>query len=134
MTIQDHTLYCRKCYYLRIVAVLLWTVVLVVASLAPVTNSVFLFKGQDKILHFFAYLLTALLACRTLSSFPFSLRKIVYLSAIYSILIGALLEVLQRTFTASRQGDWLDFAANLAGATCGCVIFCLYRKLSSGTT
>lgn len=133
MTIQEDALNCRKCYYLRIVAVLLWTTVLIVASLAPVTNSIFLFKGQDKVLHFFAYLLTALLACRTLQAFSFSASKTVYLSAIYAIIIGALLEVLQRTVTTSRHGDWLDFAANLTGAACGCAIFCLYRKLSSET-
>ena len=134
MTFRDDSINCRKCFYLRILAILLWTAVLVVASLAPVTKSLFLFKGQDKVLHFFAYLLTALLACRTLQAFSFSLSKTIYISAIYAVSIGALLELMQRTVTASRHGDWLDFLANLIGAVCGCAIFCLYRKLSSGVT
>jgi len=134
MTFGDDINNCRKCYYLRILAILLWTVVLVVASLAPATKSIFFFKNQDKVLHFSAYLLTALLACRTLQFFSLSQSKIVFISAIYAISVGALLEVFQRTFTASRHGDWLDFLANLIGAACGCAIFCLYRKLSSRVT
>jgi len=82
-------------------------------------------------MHFFAYLLTALLACRSLQFSRLSVTKIISVSAIYSIIIGGLLEVLQRTLTTSRQGDWIDFLANLAGVAFGCAIFCLYRRLSS---
>ena len=131
MTIQKETSHCRKCFNFRVAAILLWTIVLVVASLSPVSKSLLLFRGQDKFLHFIAYLLTALLACRSLQFTKITINKIIAISAIYSIVIGGLLEILQRTATSSRQGDWLDFLANLAGAACGCVIFCLYRRLSS---
>lgn len=134
MTSRDDTNNCRKCYYLRILAILLWTAVLVVASLAPATKSLFLFNGQDKVMHFSAYLLTALLACRTLQMFSLSQTKTIVISAIYSVLVGALLEVFQRILVTYRHGDWLDFLANLTGVACGCAIFCLYRKLSSGAT
>ena len=134
MTNRDKTITCRKCFHLRVLAVLLWTSVLVVASLMPVGNSLFYFNGQDKVLHFFAYMFTALLACRMLQVFNFTKSKIVYISAFYSIIIGALLELSQMSMNTSRQGEWLDFLANLSGALCGCAIFCLYRKLFSGAT
>lgn len=131
MTIQKEKTHCRKCLNYRVAAILLWTVVLAVASLSPASKSFFLFRGQDKVLHFLAYLLTAVLACRSLQFSSLTVAKTVAISAVYSIIIGGLLEVLQRTMTSSRQGDWFDFWANLAGIACGCAIFCLYRRLSS---
>jgi len=82
-------------------------------------------------MHFMAYLLTALLACRSLQFSRLNINKIIFISAVYSIIIGGLLEVLQRMATTSRQGDWIDFLANLTGVVFGCAIFRLYRRLSS---
>jgi VanZ family protein len=122
---------CRKCFYLRLFAVLFWTVALVLLSILPVTTpSLYLFKGQDKLLHFMAYLLAAWLMCRSMQLFAVGVTKTVYISVFYCFILGALLEVIQRTYITSRQGEWLDLAANMAGAICGCAIFCLQRKLT----
>lgn len=117
---------CRKCFYLRLAAVVLWTSALVAASLVSVTENIPSFSGQDKVLHFIVYLLTALLACRALGLFSFSLKKTVLISTIYCVFLGGLLEVLQGTLTVNRQADTFDMLANLAGALSGCALFCLF--------
>ena len=109
-----------------------WTVALILLSLLPVSApSLYLFKGQDKLLHFISYLLAAWLTCRSLQLFAVGISKTVYISMFYCFILGALLEVIQRTYITSRQGEWLDLAANVAGAICGCAIFCLQQKLTS---
>lgn len=122
---------CRRCFYLRLLAVIFWTVTLVFLSVLPVTSSsLYLFKGQDKILHFISYLLAAWLACRSLQLFKVDISKTIYISMFYCFILGALLELIQRVYISSRQGEWLDLVANVAGAICGCVIFCLQRRLA----
>ena len=132
MTERHDIANCRKCFYLRIIAILFWSAALAVLSLQPGGHALYLFNGQDKILHFIAYLLTAWLACRSLQLFSVSMFKIVCISAIYCIVVGGLLEVLQATFSVNRQAEWLDWFANTVGAICGCAIFCLQQRLSSG--
>lgn len=122
---------CRIYFYLRIAVVIFWSSVLVVLSLLPNGNSLYLFSGQDKILHFVAYLLTAWLVCRSLQLFSFSATKSVFISVIYCTILGGVLELLQRTATHTRTAEWADMLANVAGAIFGCVIFCLLLKLSS---
>ena len=122
---------CRNCFYLRIAAVIFWSSGLVVLSLLPNGNSLYLFSGQDKVLHFAAYLLTAWLVCRSLQLFSCSVVKSVVISIIYCTILGGTLELLQHSATRTRTAEWADMLANVAGAIFGCVIFCLLQKLSS---
>ena len=131
MNNQHDVLNCKKCFYLRILAIAFWSSGLVVLSLLPHISSTFLFSGQDKILHFLAYLLTAWLACRSLQLFKLKSINIVIISAVYAILLGAVLELAQHS-SISRQAEWLDLLANTIGAAAGCGIFCLQEKLKSG--
>jgi VanZ family protein len=45
------------------------------------------------------------------------------------VLMSGLLELLQAYATTTRNGDWLDFAANTVGATLGATLGWLYGKL-----
>ena len=44
------------------------------------------------------------------------------------VLMGGLLELLQEYATTTRNGDWLDFAANALGATLGSLVGLLIIK------
>ena len=127
----DETKSSRKCYYLRILAVLFWSSGLVVLSLIPNGSGPDLFSGQDKLFHFLAYLLMAWLAGRSLILFSVPTIKSAFLSLVYCGFLGSLLELLQHTLTRSRSAELNDVLANLAGAMTGCAVFCLQQKLSS---
>lgn len=42
---------------------------------------------------------------------------------------GGLMEVLQATCTRTRTGDWIDFVADIIGASVGLVLVAIYRAL-----
>ena len=42
---------------------------------------------------------------------------------------GGLMEVLQATCTRTRTGDWIDFVADIIGASIGLVLVAIYRAL-----
>ncbi len=131
MPSRHDVLNCKKCYYLRILAVVFWSSGLAMLSLLPNSAAVVFISSQDKILHFFAYLFTAWLACRTLQLFQIRTTKIVIISIVYTVLLGGILELLQQATTTTRQAEWLDFLANTIGAVVGCGIFCLQAGLNS---
>jgi len=130
MSIHD-TKNSRNGFILRVFAVLFWSSGLVILSLMPSSYGPNYFSGQDKLFHFFAYLLMAWLAGRSLIIFSVSTIKSVIISLTYCSFLGALLELLQHTLTRSRTAELNDILANLAGAVTGCAIFCLQQKLSS---
>lgn len=60
---------------------------------------------------------------------PKSMRWLLFYSWLLPVLMSGLIEILQATCTGGRRsGDWLDFAANTAGATIGVVIGILLAK------
>ncbi len=131
MNSNHDVLSCKKCFYLRILAIIFWSAGLVVLSLLPNAGNLYSFSGQDKFLHLAAYLLNAWLACRSLQLARISQAKIIAIAMIYSVILGGLIELFQQVMTTSRQGEWLDFLANSIGAALGCAIFCLQVRLSS---
>lgn len=42
---------------------------------------------------------------------------------------GGLMEVLQATCTRTRTGDWIDFAADIIGASVGLVLVVIFRAM-----
>ncbi|WP_372367392.1 VanZ family protein [Candidatus Uabimicrobium sp. HlEnr_7] len=83
--------------------------------------SLFNFAGADKIKHFTAYFLLAMLLLRFFYSQPKNTQiETTFLTA---TLLGILLEIMQ-IFTG-REFDFLDMAANSLGAGCFCL---LYKK------
>ena len=73
---------------------------------------------MDKIVHFSFYFIAtffAVLLVRERTKGKLSMRKAMIYSAIFLILYGALIEVLQTALTSFRKGDIFDMLANLAG-------------------
>lgn len=63
---------------------------------------------------------------------PKSMRRLLFYSWLLPVLMSGLIEILQATCTGGRRsGDWLDFAANTAGATIGVVTGILLAKCLS---
>lgn len=63
---------------------------------------------------------------------PKSMLRLLFYSWLLPVLMSGLIEILQATCTGGRRsGDWLDFAANTAGATIGVVIGILLAKCLS---
>jgi len=91
----------------------------------------YFFAHQDKLGHFIAYLVLAWLAARAFAVYSSRRPFLLLVAFLYAGFIGTLLEFLQPLLTRSRQGELLDLVANLVGALCGCVIFCLFPGFSS---
>ncbi|MBE0500988.1 MAG: VanZ family protein [Desulfuromonadales bacterium] len=118
----------RLRFKIYLLLLIIFTAVLVVLSLRSFSSSVQLFSNQDKVGHFFAYAVTAWLACQALR-LRLKRRSTLIFSFLYASVIGAVLEILQLTLTTSRRGEWSDLLANLLGALTGCVIFSLIERL-----
>ena len=72
----------------------------------------------DKLVHLIIYALATVLAClflRERSKGKLPMRSALVYSAVFMVVYGAVIEVIQTTFTTARSGELLDFAANLAG-------------------
>jgi glycopeptide antibiotics resistance protein len=50
-----------------------------------------------------------------------------------SILYGALIEALQHMLTTTRRADYLDLAANIAGACLAIVVLVIFEKFTAST-
>jgi len=83
---------------------------------------------QDKILHFIFYGIFSFLLLRSLLSY-FNKSKPIWLLALVTFIIilfyGAIIEIIQDRFTASRQGDIMDLIFNLAGCLTGVLLVLL---------
>lgn len=85
---------------------------------SPNKNIEFEIPHIDKVVHFFFYFIAAFLAClsiRERSRGNLLIRKAMSYSAIFLVIYGALIEVLQAELTSVREGDIYDMMANLAG-------------------
>lgn len=59
----------------------------------------------------------------------FCSRRLILWGILAPILMGGLLELLQTYATTTRNGDWVDFAANTLGVVIGAACSYLYRRL-----
>ncbi len=96
---------------------LIWTIVIIILSFIrlPERTGPDLIPYADKIEHFVLYFVLGFL----LSKEDSNMR----ISAVYIILLGALIEIGQGVLTTYRTGDYLDFLMNLVGGYIG-----LYHK------
>lgn len=83
--------------------------------------------GPDKIAHFGAYGIFAVLLCLSLAIEPPIRRMMVAVGG--AALFGALMEVLQALMGAGRTFDPVDMVANLIGATLGGVLYGIFLYL-----
>lgn len=84
-----------------------------------------IFPHMDKIVHFSFYCGAAFLGCFALvERFKdiLSRKKVFFISFLFSVIYGIIIEVLQMTFTESRHGDILDVLANTCGAVVGVLL------------
>jgi len=89
-------------------AVWLLVIAIVAASLWPTPVSA-AEPGIDKLAHFAAYLLLAMLGAGIVAAGD------VWRAMLRTFLLSLVLEAAQATLTASRSAEWADLAANAAG-------------------
>ena len=81
------------------------------------------FEGQDKVVHFFLYMLLAMAICRDFfrQSVAFSSRKMYLWAIVLPILYGGLIELLQGITHEifGRTAEWGDWFANILGVLVG---------------
>lgn len=109
---------------LKKIGALLWTVIILVASLMPKgaipNQALFDIRGLDKFAHFVFYFLLVLLW-----SFAFypSKKRVERIIFIASILFGLGMEILQWQLNNGRHFEIPDLLANIIGSIGGLMIF-----------
>ncbi len=91
-----------------------YIILLTVGSLAKINHqSTFDIKFEDKIVHFLAYAILCLLVF--LSLYNKGINKSLTYAALFSIIFGIILELLQGMTPHTRVSDGLDVVANTLG-------------------
>lgn len=112
-----------------------WSLLIIWLSLlsaAPAVPGIF---GWDKLQHFLAYGLLALLIARVLELLPAGRDGRAWWQAwLAAVLFGLLLECLQWAMHAGRVAEWSDLAADALGALLACVIFRQVRGVDRNRT
>ena len=78
----------------------------------------------DKLVHLIFYSVATVLSCmfiRERSRGKIPLRSALVFSAIFLLIYGTVIEVIQAVYTPDRSGEIMDFAANFLG-----ILFALY--------
>lgn len=100
---------------------IVYTVVLTVASLINIDGVPKIgFSFDDKIYHFLAYLILAILWVTYIRHHPKNGK--VLIATIILILFGVILELVQHRFNPNRTYDNLDLLANCLGVVVGMLI------------
>lgn len=79
----------------------------------------YLFPHIDKLVHLLMYLFLAAVFALDLYRNLYSFAVISALAFLLPTLYGGIIEILQEQFFYPRTGDWLDWTADLIGATIG---------------
>ena len=91
-----------------------YTIVLAIVSLMAITSPLNIGTNyDDKIFHIFAYAILVLLWYFTLHRLK--IANPIFIAALFSVIYGIILEVLQGQFTIVRKLDILDVFANCIG-------------------
>ena len=91
-----------------------YTIVLAIVSLMAITSPLNIGTNyDDKIFHIFAYAILVLLWYFTLHRLK--IANPIFIAALFSVIYGIILEVLQGQFTVVRSLDILDILANCIG-------------------
>lgn len=79
------------------------------------------FDLKDKVLHAGAYVVLSLVLCFELYRQRFSFKeKTMYVwGALYPIVYGGIIEILQDKYFPPRTGEWVDWLADIIGVTVG---------------
>ncbi len=106
-------------FVLRHAPMLLWGgLITFLSSLSNIQTPETMDFPVDKVAHFIEYAIFALLTWRSFSSLLRSKSAIcVVLLSLLFLSAFALLDEYHQSFVPGRQADWLDFAADFAGAS-----------------
>jgi len=111
---------CRKCFWMRFLAVALWAAVILFFSLAPQPpeppRPMVPLLAWDKLQHAGSYALLTVLAARFFRQWRPANRSPWGTALTAAVVFGAVIEILQGTLTVSRNADWRDLLANGTGA------------------
>ena len=106
---------------------LLWVVLISVLSLMPsgsFNESIFLFKHQDKVIHFVFYFIYALLFHRFLFKvIECRLATMALISGVVPVVFSGIIEITQEYLISNRHADFFDFIFNIAGAVAGVYLY-----------
>jgi VanZ family protein len=96
-----------------------WTITITILSFISMKDKqVFTFSFADKLMHAAVYFIFTIVWYFAFSR-GFTTEKLkkqaLTLSVIFGFLYGILIEILQGTLSAERQGDWQDVVANSVG-------------------
>ena len=106
----------------------LFLIVVCLVSLDGVPSPVI--KHVDKIFHFLSYFILMLLWYNSFSKFfTNNFLKVIFLSFIFCVAFGIVVEGLQNTLTSSRTADIKDIIANTCGVLAGAILVKFLRKL-----
>lgn len=120
----------KKRYWLSIVV---WAAIILILCGMPPQDvdkvKFFDFPFQDKVVHFALYFVLAMLvmAVLTLNSYLKNSKWTYTITIAICLLYGWLIEILQRAFFPGRSFEWMDVAADTAGAVVGVL---LYKRVS----
>ncbi len=111
-----------------------WTITITVISLISLKGvAEFSFSYADKLAHGFVYFVFVIGWFFSFSkgiTTKFFQKNPIIASAIFAILYGICIEIMQETLVSNRQGDWQDAVANSIG-TILAVILIKYIVLNS---
>ncbi|WP_309608937.1 VanZ family protein [Flavobacterium sp.] len=108
-----------------------WTLLIFYLCLKPATiEKNVTFVNADKLIHFTLYFVFVILWYRFLIYRESFLLQNKILLVIVSIIVGILIEILQKYFTKSRHADFFDVLANSLGSMAG-ILFAIryFRKI-----
>ena len=114
---------------------LIISVFIIYGSIKPDTGGTSILKfidipNIDKFIHILFYLILSLSLFFGFMKQPSETnRKTVYgFSLGFPIILGAMLEIIQWNYIASRHGEWLDLMANTAGILLAFLLYIGYNK------
>ncbi len=95
----------------------------------PVSLPRFNIPYADKWMHFLMYMALCIAMMTDMQRDNIRFRLSAFITFVFAILYGGLIELLQSCFFSPRTGEWLDWIADAAGAFCGIFITFVLLKL-----
>ncbi|MGV8162107.1 MAG: VanZ family protein [Candidatus Nanoarchaeia archaeon] len=101
-------------------ALVLYVLILFIGAIISIPADLSIVNNNDKLIHFLEFFILAILLLKTLQAY--NLKNIYALSIIIGVVFMVLSEVMQ-SFIPNRTFSYYDFIADIAGFTCGALIF-----------
>lgn len=111
--------------YVFSVGALAWTIAITILSLIELKGpQVLHFSYADKLIHgiiYFAFTIAWFLAFSKGVTNEVLKKNALVISAVFALMYGVIIEIIQETLVTNRQGDWQDALANTTG-----IIFAIF--------